>query len=65
MNRDTIYFKQVQLLIRVLPLVATEQCFALNIRIFLIVTLNQFSLFFSRLFSLCRRHFFLVSFDEG
>jgi predicted nucleotidyltransferase component of viral defense system len=30
MNRDTIYFKQVQLLIRVLPLVATEQCFALK-----------------------------------
>lgn len=30
MNRDTIYFKQVQLLIRVLPLVASEQCFALK-----------------------------------
>lgn len=30
MNRDTIYYKQVQLLIRVLPLVATEQCFALK-----------------------------------
>ena len=32
MNRDTIYFKQLQLLIRVLPLVASEQSFALNIR---------------------------------
>jgi len=30
MNRDTIYYKQVQLLIRVLPLVASEQCFALK-----------------------------------
>lgn len=30
MNKDTIYYKQVQLLIRVLPLVATEQCFALK-----------------------------------
>ena len=30
MNRDTIYYKQVQLLIRVLPLVATEKCFALK-----------------------------------
>lgn len=30
MNRDTIYYKQVQLLIRVLPLVATETCFALK-----------------------------------
>lgn len=30
MNRDTMYYKQVQLLIRVLPLVATETCFALK-----------------------------------
>jgi len=30
MNRNTIYYKQVQLLIRVLPLVASEQCFALK-----------------------------------
>jgi len=30
MNKDTIYYKQVQLLLRVLPLVATEQCFALK-----------------------------------
>ena len=30
MNRDSIYYKQVQLLIRVLPLVATETCFALK-----------------------------------
>lgn len=30
MNKDTIYFKQVQLLVRILPLVATEKCFALK-----------------------------------
>lgn len=30
MNKDTIYFKQVQLLVRVIPLVATEKCFALK-----------------------------------
>ncbi len=30
MNKDTIYFKQVQLLVRVLPLIATEKCFALK-----------------------------------
>ena len=30
MNRDSIYYKQVQLLIRILPLVATETCFALK-----------------------------------
>jgi predicted nucleotidyltransferase component of viral defense system len=30
MNVDTIYYKQVQLLVRVLPLIATEDCFALK-----------------------------------
>ncbi|HUZ61430.1 MAG TPA: nucleotidyl transferase AbiEii/AbiGii toxin family protein [Hanamia sp.] len=30
MNTDTIYYKQVQLLVRVLPLIATEDCFALK-----------------------------------
>jgi predicted nucleotidyltransferase component of viral defense system len=30
MNRDSIYFRQVQLLVRVLPLVAKEACFALK-----------------------------------
>ncbi|GEM_PF-481746 len=30
MNKDTIYFKQVQLLVRILPLAATEKCFALK-----------------------------------
>jgi len=28
--RDTIYFKQVELLIRILPLIAREKDFALN-----------------------------------
>lgn len=30
MNVDTIYYKQVQLLVRALPLIATEDCFALK-----------------------------------
>ena len=30
MNRDSKYYKQVQLLVRVLPLIATEDCFALK-----------------------------------
>jgi hypothetical protein len=30
MNKDTIYFKQVQLLLRTIPLIATESCFALK-----------------------------------
>jgi predicted nucleotidyltransferase component of viral defense system len=30
MNKDTIYFKQVQLLLRTIPLIATEACFALK-----------------------------------
>lgn len=30
MNVDTIYYNQVQLLVRVLPLIATEDCFALK-----------------------------------
>lgn len=30
MNRDSQYYKQVQLLVRVLPLIATEDCFALK-----------------------------------
>ncbi len=30
MNRDSIYYKQVELLVRVLPFVAREQCFALK-----------------------------------
>lgn len=30
MNTDTIYYRQVQLLVRVLPLIATEGCFALK-----------------------------------
>lgn len=30
MNVDTIYYKQVQLLVRILPLIATEDCFALK-----------------------------------
>lgn len=30
MNRENPYFKQVQLLIRVLPLIAKESCFALK-----------------------------------
>lgn len=30
MNRDSKYYKQVQLLVRVLPLIAMEDCFALK-----------------------------------
>jgi predicted nucleotidyltransferase component of viral defense system len=30
MNKNTIYFKQVQLVVRVLPLIAFENCFALK-----------------------------------
>lgn len=30
MNKDSIYYKQVQLLVRVLPLIAEEDCFALK-----------------------------------
>lgn len=30
MRRDTIYYRQVQLLVRILPLLDTEQCFALK-----------------------------------
>lgn len=30
MNTDTIYYRQVQLLVQVLPLIATEDCFALK-----------------------------------
>lgn len=30
MNKDSIYYKQVQLLVRVLPLIAVENCFALK-----------------------------------
>jgi hypothetical protein len=30
MNRDSVYYRQVQLLIRLLPLVAEEDCFVLK-----------------------------------
>jgi hypothetical protein len=30
MNKDTIYFRQVQLLVRIIPLIASESCFALK-----------------------------------
>jgi hypothetical protein len=30
MDRNSIYFKQVQLLVRVLPFIAKEECFALK-----------------------------------
>lgn len=30
MKRNTIYYRQVQLLVRVLPLLDSEQCFALK-----------------------------------
>src|SRR5450432_135499 len=30
MNKDTIYFKQVQLLVRIIPLIASEPCLALK-----------------------------------
>jgi hypothetical protein len=30
MNKDTIYFRQVQFLVRLLPLIAKEECFALK-----------------------------------
>jgi len=30
MKKDSIYYKQVQLLVRILPLIDSEKCFALK-----------------------------------